>query len=334
MDPDGRPVTRSRPRRRTAVLLFGFAIVLAAPGASQDARRPAPAREFRPLPGQRVLFNGDSIFKGYGFGNYTDPSPLRTVHGILRILLAENVPHPSELVWLPGVWTGLNADGTPKTVDTLAGEIQVYLRRGDIRTGDWMIYEDAGQLDMFVHPAPWPDRKDVYGKYRKALRDMVLEVERAVDRDHIRFMTMFDYEPKCAWCAWDAPLDDGVRTGNDAVRDEADALGIRWIDMNRIMDGAQAYVQSRGWGRMVGPDGIHPNVYGNFVMALAIAQSLGADVSSWKLEPVAARFRHPEQGGDVKSVWGFTKDPTDAERIALLEELRRIVTREGVPPTR
>ena len=110
------------------------------------------------MPGQRILFNGDSIFKGYGFGNYTDPSPLRTVYKIVDLLMKENVVYPPETVWLAGVWTGLNPDGTPKTVDTLAGEIQTYIRRGDIRTGDWMIYEDAGQLDMFVHPAPWPDR--------------------------------------------------------------------------------------------------------------------------------------------------------------------------------
>ena len=53
---------------------------------------------------------------------------------------------------------------------------------------------------------------------------MVLQGEHAIDREHIRFMTMFDYQPKCRWCAWDAPLDDGVHTGNDAIRDEAEAL--------------------------------------------------------------------------------------------------------------
>src|SRR5437870_3397478 len=246
---------------RCGPLLVPLVLTLAlpAPSWSQDMRRAGPpARDLRPLPGQRILFNGDSIFKGYGFGNYTDPSPLRTVHGIVQLLMKANVVRPSETVWLPGVWTGLNPDGTPKTVDTLAGEIQTYIRRGDIRTGDWMIYEDAGQLDMFVHPAPWPDRTNVYEKYRKALRAMVLEGERALDREHIRFMTMFDYEPKCAWCAWDKPLDDGVHTGNDAIRDEAEALGIEWIDMNRIMDRAEEHVQGRGWGRVVGPDGIHP----------------------------------------------------------------------------
>ena len=312
---------------RAALLLMLMPVV---PSWSQDAG--SAARGLRPLPRQRILFNGDSIFKGYGFGNYTDPSPLRTVYKIVDLLMKENVVYPPETVWLAGVWTGLNPDGTPKTVDTLAGEIQTYIRRGDIRTGDWMIYEDAGQLDMFVHPAPWPDRIGVYQKYRKALRDMVLQGEHAIDREHIRFMTMFDYQPKCGWCAWDAPLDDGVHTGNDAIRDEAEALGIEWIDMNRIMDRAQEHVQARGWGRLVGPDGIHPNVYGNFVMALAIAQSLGADVSKWKLDSVAPRFRHPEQGGDVKAVWGFTRDPGDAERIALLEELRQIVVREGAAP--
>jgi hypothetical protein len=302
-----------------AVLIFVLSAVAAA------AQTVETATHWQVLPGQRILLNGDSITRGYGFGNYTDPSPLRTIYGIARILITNNLQHPPPFNPLPGVWQGLNPDGTPKTVDTLAGEIQTYIRRGDIRVGDWMIYEDAGQLDKFVHPAPWPNDKNIYRRYRSALRDMVLEADGTIGRDHILLMTMFDYEPKYPWCRWDAPLDDGVHSGNDAIRDEAAALGVSVIDMNAVMDAANAHVTAGGWGRLVGPDGIHPNVYGNYVMALAVLGALGADIGQWKINALQQHFGHPESGGDVKTIWGFVKDPADEQRTKLLEELRTIV---------
>src|SRR5262245_7809071 len=116
------------------MLRFGAVLLLmlvpAAPSWAQDAG--TATRGLRPVPGQRILFNGDSIFHGYGFGNYTDPSPLRTVYKIVDLLMKDNVVHPPGTVWLSGVWTGLNPDGTPKTVDTVAGEIQTYIRRGEV----------------------------------------------------------------------------------------------------------------------------------------------------------------------------------------------------------
>jgi hypothetical protein len=277
------------------------------------------------LPGQRMVLSGDSIVKGYGFGNYTNPSPLRTIYGIANILLKDNLPHPPPMRVLPVIWEGLNADGSPKTVDTMAGEVQENVRRGELRPGDWLIYEDAGELDKVEHPAPWPDAKNMYGRQREALRGMVLEADNSIGRDHVMMMTMFDYDPKAPWCKWDAPMDDGVHTGNDAIRDEASALGVRVIDMNRIMDRAEDYIMSGRWGRVVGPDGIHPNVFGNYVMTLAILGSLGADIDEWKLDGLSQHFRHPAA---VETVWGFKKDPTDEERLKILNELRKIVVAE------
>lgn len=130
---------------------------------------------FEILPGQHLLLKGDSIVKGYGFGNYTNASPLRTLYGIANILLKENLSHPAAMIRLEGVWSGLNPDGRPKTVDSLAGEIQTQVRHGEIRPGDWLIYEDAGELDKVVHPPPWPDAKNMYARHREALRGMILE---------------------------------------------------------------------------------------------------------------------------------------------------------------
>ncbi len=290
--------------------------------------RATPPPAFEVLPGQRILFKGDSIVRGFAFGNFTHPSKLRTLHGIANLLVADNLPARPPVAALPHIWQGLNSDGTPKTVDTLGAELRVNAVNGDLRPGDWLIYEDAGPLDSLVMPAPWPDTKNMYGRHREALRTLVREADLTIGRDHVFFMTMFDYDPIKPWCQWDVPLDDGLHSGNDAVRDEAAALGVRVIDMKRIMDQASNYVTKAGWGRMVGPDGIHPNVLGNYVMVLAVMGSLGADVGRWKLDALERHFLHPAAGGDVANIWGFSKDPTDAERKIILRDLQKIVAEQ------
>jgi hypothetical protein len=298
------------------------------PALAQD-----DSKGFQVMRGQKVILKGDSIARGYAFGNYTDPSPLRTVYGIGSILLRENVSRPPAFDTVPNIWQGLNPNGIPKTVDTLAAELNGNIKQGSVATGDWLVYEDAGQVDQGIHPAPWPWKKYIYLNYRESLRDMVRAVEDVVDRSHILFMTMFDYDPATPTCKWDAPLDMAGRTGNDAIRDEAAELGIRVIDMNRIMDDVNEYLGQKGWGRPVGPDGIHPNVYGNFVMALAILGELGADIGGWKLDPLYRHYSHLESGGDVPAVWGFSKDPNDQQRVEILQGLRAIVVRELAKPS-
>jgi len=313
------------PHNRGMISIFALALMTLAFQAPSSRAR---SSHFQVLPGQRILLKGDSITRGYGFGNYTDPSPLRSLPGIATILLRENLPHAPSFERLPGLWQGLNPDGSPKTVDTWAAEIERQIKTGELRAGDWLIFEDAGPIEKCVHPAPWPWEKDIYRQYRQALREMALAAEKAIGRDHIVFMTMFDYQPtsvNCGRCEWDAPLDDGKKTGNDAIRDEAAELGVTAIDMNHVMDEADRYLTRAGWGRPVGPDGIHPNVYGNYVMTLAILGALGADIAAWRLDGLLKHFKHPAAGGDVPSVWGFKKDPSDAQRNAILKDLRAIV---------
>ena len=277
-------------------------------------------------PGQRILMIGDSITKGYAFGNYTDPSPLRTVYGTATLLMQANLPRYPEFMRLSGGWQGLKPDGTPiGPADTLTGNLQYCIDRGEVHHGDWLIYEDAGEVNMFIHPAPLRMEKNIYSEYTSALGSMIHAAESATGPGHVLVMTMFDYQPRCKYCRWDEPLDDGVHTGNDVIRDTAAKTGARVINMRRVMDAANEWIAAKGYGRTVGPDGIHPNVFGNFVMALAILQSLGYQIQDWKLDEVARHFRHPQSGGDVANVWGFQKDPTDDERIVLLEKIRAIV---------
>jgi len=300
----------------TIFLLLGTAAAL----CGEPSRTPAKV-----LPGQRIIMIGDSVTKGKGFGNYEHPSPLNRLYDMAALLLQDNVSQPPPVVRITCGWEGLNADGTKiGATDSLETQMKYCVERGDLRPGDWLIYEDAGQVDIFIHPAPQRIEKGIYTSYRKALREMVLAAEPAVSRDHFVMMTMFDYGPACKWCQWDVPLDDGKHTGNDVFRDTAAEMGTRIIDMNASMDAAHAYTVSHGWGQIV-YDKIHPNMYGNYVMVLAILNALGYNIANWNLSALENRFRHPAAGGDVAEVPGFTKDPTDAERIVLLAELRRIV---------
>jgi hypothetical protein len=292
------------------------AVLLACPIANRLHAADTP--EWKVLPGQRILLKGDSITRGFAFGNYDDPSPLRTIPGIAAILLKDNRSRPVIFQRLDNLRQG--PDGPADTVDSLAAELNACIRAGELRTGDWLIYEDAGQIHLGYHSVPW--KKDLYLNYRRSLREMVRAIEDVVDRSHIVLMTMFDYDPSCANCKWDAPLDMVGRTGNDAIRDEAAELGIRVIDMNAIMDAADAYLREKGWGRPVGPDGVHPNVIGNYVMALAILGELGADLGSMKLEGLYSPL------SQVPSIWGFKRNPTQSERIGILQDLRAIVAVE------
>lgn len=126
-----------------------------------------------PASADRIVLHGDSIVKGYGFGNYTDPSPLRTLHGIFRILLDANLPDPPEVPVLTYLWK------VPiGPVDSVAKEVAGQVSRGEIRKGDWLIYEDAGGIDDSVHPAPWPDATRMFERYRASLRGMIGEASK------------------------------------------------------------------------------------------------------------------------------------------------------------
>jgi hypothetical protein len=297
------------------ICLIGFGALLTASLGFAD---------FEVTPAQRIVLKGDSISMGYGFGNYTNPSPLRTIQGHGGILMADNLPSAPAFVRLPCYWRGLNSNGTPITVATLAEEIRLNVAHGELKATDWFIYEDAGPWNGSVHPAPWPWTTSIYNNYREQLQNMLVEVRKTVPKDRIRLMTMFDYTGS-GESAWDVLLDDGIHTANDCIRDEAKAQGIEVIDMNAIMDRAQTYITNHKWGAITG-DGIHPNIYGNFVMSLAILKSLGAPSETWRLDALGTYLKHPAAGGDVPTIWGFTADPTDSERLQILKDLQKVIT--------
>src|SRR5262245_31024464 len=50
--------------------------------------------------GATVHFLGDSIFKGWGFGKYDDPSPLCRIQDVCRRLARDNFPAAPKINWL------------------------------------------------------------------------------------------------------------------------------------------------------------------------------------------------------------------------------------------
>ena len=138
------------------------------------------------------------------------------------------------------------------------------IEEGQVGLNDWIIYEDAG-----------PHGAD-YEAYRDKVRS-ICEAGRGAQR-RVILMTMFDYQPTFRDAAYDAPTRDRPdKSTNEAIRDEAQAQGVTVIDMNRAMDRVQAALHKRGWGSTCHKDGVHPNVFGNLVMALVLLRFMGAD---------------------------------------------------------
>ena len=106
---------------------------------------------FTVSPGERIRLKGDSIAIGYGFGNYRAPSPLRSIHGMSRILMRDNMVSSPEFDALPGIWLG-QIDGIPIRVDSMPEEIRIYHADGRLVPGDWLLFEEAGEVDRTVHP--------------------------------------------------------------------------------------------------------------------------------------------------------------------------------------
>jgi hypothetical protein len=259
--------------------------------------------------GATVHFFGDSIFKGWGFGKYDEPSPLCRIQDICTLLARDNLTAPPRISRLAprAVEDGKRYGEEPGAL------VKARIGEGEIGPDDWIVYEDAGP-----HGASYHD-------YRRKLAGICQAAAGANRR--VILMTMFDYRPSIPDSAYDAPTRDVPgRSINDAIRDEAAAQRVACLDMNGFMDRLQEALQGQGWGSTCHRDGIHPNVFGNLLMAFVLLRALGAEVADWKLDAVEARFRHPATGGDVPAMtaWTWPRDPSDEDRRVLVGAIRRI----------
>ena len=281
-------------QRINLLLVLTAALIVAAPATSDAIDVPE---------GATVHFLGDSIFKGWGFHQYDYPSDLCRVQDICTLLLSENVESPVTINRI--LREGDNLGMTPWDVVTkLVGT-------GEIGPNDWVIYEDAADARL-------------YRDYRTEL-DLIHNAAQGDGRT-VLFMTMFDYASGGAtFNQYDRLTNDvPVKTINDAIRDAGVALGNEVIDMNAMMDGYRAYLIGNGWGSPVFYDdgGVHPNVYGNTMMAFRLLRTMGYDIDTWDITAVEDQFLHPS-AGDVSAMtlypWQWPNDPTDAQRRVLVQ---------------
>jgi hypothetical protein len=258
--------------------------------------------------GATVHFIGDSIFRGWGFGKYDDPSPLCRIEDICRLLAAENLAAPPRIAWqYPRPGENFDYGKEPGLL------IKARIAEGQIGPDDWIVYEDAGP------------HGSSYEVYRKKLAGIAEAAAGA--RRRLIFMTMFDYNSSYPESGYDDPAKDvPSKTINDAIRDEGAARQVPVIDMNRAMDRLQGYLKEQGWGSTCHKDGVHPNVFGNLMTACMLLRSLGADLSGWKLGALETHFLHADSGGDVPDMrtWTWPKDPDDDQRRELVRSIRRI----------
>jgi hypothetical protein len=290
--------------RRTIVLLAAVAVLAVLGSGSARA-----AEGLDIPPGATVHCFGDSIFKGWGFGKYDDPSPLCRIQDICALLARDNLA--------AGLKINRLAPRTDEDGKRYADEpgllVKTRIAEGEIGRDDWIVYEDAGPHGGSYHA------------YRRKLAGICEAAAGA--RRRVLLMTMFDYQPKIPDSAYDAPTSDvPARSINDAIRDEAVAQRVGTVDMNRFMDQLQEFLKSEGWGSTCHRDGIHPNVFGNLLMAFVLLRAMGADISDWKLDAIELRCRHSGSGGDVPDMttWTWPRDPSDEERVALVRAIRRI----------
>jgi hypothetical protein len=286
---------------RSFVLCCVFFAVVPRPLHGHDLDVPA---------GAKVHFMGDSISGGWGFGQFDYPATLNRIQDIATLLMQDNLASPPVINLIP--------DGPPQSGAVLAARIQENV----VGPNDWIFYEDAG------------DHFGSYHAYRKRLADLAAASAGANRRLFV--MTMFEYDPSYSTnTLFDAPTsDEPTKSINDAIREEATAQGLSLIDMNKGMDDLRAYMLKNGFGSPVHGDGIHPNVFGNLMMAFVELRALGADLDSWKLDSVEKLFLHPEAGGEVSDLraapWSWPKDLTDRQRRKLVREIRRFALADGL----
>lgn len=230
-------------------------------------------------PPRTVHMYGDSIFKGWGYGQYDHPSLLNRIDRIATVM----------------------ADGKlrfNRTSEQAPSLICAAVRSGRVRRGDSIVFENAG---------PHFNNNTAYRKW--------LEGVAWCSRKHrLMLSTMFDYDPdpvSVPHSTYDEPVEGG-RTVNQVTVAVARKEGAHVIDWNHAMDAARKRLEPEGV-HVVHPDGIHPTVWGNILMAARLVRAHGVPVRNVNRVLDELMLRREEMVGRGFNP-PFTR--TDAERWA------------------
>ena len=215
-----------------------------------------------------IILFGDSISRGWALGTF-DPLPsnplysFRAAWTIINLLLAD--AGLTERAYYGGSCT------TQADVDSIVDR----LARGVIPAGSTLICEDAGAHSQ---------NPDAYEAWWLTLRAAVMAFD-------VRLVlpSMYEYAPAPLNSRYDTVF--GTRTMNQATQAAATALisgevgKTSFLDMNAIMDAELVIPAPYRPGQYGVPwfhaDGIHPNVWGNMLLAGEYLKAAGLRPSVW-----------------------------------------------------
>jgi len=200
---------------------------------------------------------GDSIASGYVFGEFEDPNPLNRIQDIANMLLAENGYAPKKL-WV-----------------RYAGSQDIKQMRTELASGlivDWdiILYEDAG-----------PHENNVVARRQRYL-DIKRIIEESGRKVSLILTTMFDYKPHPPGyynSEYDALIENSGLTMNDVARSVASDSACSLLDWNSKMDLAMEILPQRFRFSPMFIDGIHPNIFGNLLLASSLLNHMGIPIT-------------------------------------------------------
>lgn len=232
---------------------------------------------------------GDSIARGWGFGVFEHENQLSRIQDIVQILLRDNGVNFYD-IFIRYAWS--------QSVDNLKYELD----SGMIREGDVVIWEDAG-----------PHENDIE-KRRKLLTSIQETLKVKGRKISLVLTTMFDYWPALQYynSEYDACINESEITMNKIIFETASNRFSSVLDWNLLMD--QAVESLRRYG--VNPmhrDGVHPNIFGNFLLAISLLQHLGIEVTNY--ESVKGEFIDLPGTYHIQLQWAMPLSELQVEKV-------------------
>lgn len=235
--------------------------------------------------GRVVHLVGDSVMLGSALGLIAPNVPvthplylLRSPEETLNLLLGANGVDARAVY--AGYLLGLNpqAPGSSGMVSSPL-TIRKALRDGEIRAGDVVVCEDAGNRGT---DAWW---------YRQAWRELRAAI---ADRHSVTAVlcTTPDYPPAAAPATFDEPFPDSLETPNGIIRDvarEDRAYPGQTLlaDVDRAMDWRRASVLASDGVDLMLADGVHPGVWGQLLLCGQILRASGLRSRVTSVAPVS-----------------------------------------------
>lgn len=234
----------------------------------------------------RVIHSyGDSISRGYGTGQFSDLMrgdeplfPVSCIWAIINQVLGQNEKLVFDGLASGKSWSARDISafvvplgGVPDMAALIASRVEANI----IRAGDVVVLEDAGDhsRDPSSYQAKWEAMRFA-ASGRLDVTVIMMSMFDYISPDNKHLMPDFQY---------DVAMSDG-RTMNDATRAAAASeLGCVGrtilIDMNAIMDAEVAATRPGHDVPFMHSDGIHPNVWGEMLMAGEIMKASGLQPS-------------------------------------------------------